>query len=290
MSEKLVEIIYSGLERGFSLDSDTLHFLRSSCGITNEEGLKEFLKDSSLNDGTVYELAIYPDTNFRLEVEQHLPPGGIPEPEITAISEKIISMEPDIFIMAAGEKLQIESTDKKSCILSFIKRLNLEIDLTYLGEKETADSESLYYSIRALLRRRKFFPAGDRGDFMNRLIRLNSAIKTDNEEIIEIAEQVISLLSGREERVFDALEVKKYYYESVISQNEEFAMLLKTWGMEYLMMRKIQPPPVSFDEAVKMIRAIDRITSTVYGLIIPPSDIAIQITINGSGSIPDISG
>jgi len=123
---------------------------------------------------------------------------------------------------------------------------------------------------------------------MKRLLRPDPVIKTTDDEIINLADNAISFLSGREEKVFDALAVKKYYYESVISQIEEFTSLLKIWGMEYLMMKRIQPPPVSFDEAVKMIRTIDRITSIAYGHIIPPSDMAVQVRINSSDPVSDI--
>jgi len=144
LKNKPAEMIYKRLESGFTPDSETLQFLRTSFGVNDEHDLIAFLKDTSLNDGTIYDLVIYPDEKFRIEIEKILSSEGLTEPEIRAISEKIISTNPDIFIATPDEKFRIEGSDKHPCIISFVKKLNLEISLNYLGDKEEGFSENLY--------------------------------------------------------------------------------------------------------------------------------------------------
>ncbi len=55
-----------------------------------------------------------------------------------------------------------------------------------------------------------------------------------------------------------------------------------------LLMKRIQPSPVSAEEAIDSIRTIDRLTSLAYGLIIPPSDIAVHVRLSGDDAVSDI--
>lgn len=276
------------LDSGFKPDMEALHFLKTSYGVNDGDEILEFLSDAALNDGTIYELTVYPDDRFRLEIERIIPAQGITPTDIEVIIA-ILSSEPrqlSLITPAGGFLIDRESVG--SCVSSFIKKLNLELDLGYLGDIPETESDVLYYSSRALLRRRRFSPAWGRGDFMRMLIQQRSVVKTGDEEIPALIERGISLLSGTEGEALDALAAKKYYYESVISRCEEFASLLKSWGMEFLMMKKIQPPAVSVDEAIESIKIIDRLTSMVYGMIIPSSDRGLSLKISHSDSPSDI--
>lgn len=274
--KNLSERICRRLAEGFTPDSDTLHFILSAFGIGSSE-LFSFLNDSSLNDGTIYELAIYPDHGFRKEIERELPASGAGLSVIEKIEKNVSMSAPSILIITDGGTYKLDPGSSGSCVSSFIKKLNLETDLSCTGRGSGTD---LYYSARALLRRKKFEPRGDRGEFIKRLIENAEMEEESPEEIQALLEKALPLLQGTQDKSIDALAVKKYYYESVISQSGEFASMLKTWGMEFLMMRRIQPSPESVEEAVNTIRVIDRLTRTVYGLIIPPSDIAVQMTID----------
>lgn len=278
--KQIAEKISARLDAGFTPDKDALHFLKTSCGVNEEGNLLTFLSDSSLNDGTIYELTIYPDEKFRLEIEKLIPPDGIPHPRLDLIINSLAGKYQSVSLITPAGKFAVDRESCLTCIPSFIKKLNLELDLQYLGDVKDSQSEELYYRSRALLRRRKFLPSGDRGGFMRRLVQHKPAANSSNDELINIIDRGVSFLSGTEEKAFDSLAAKKCYYESVISQCEEFAALLNTWGMEFLMMKKIQPPPVSVDEALESIRTIDRLTSIVYGIIIPASDMGVQISVN----------
>jgi len=284
--DELCRKIRLRLENGFSMDKATLHFMNTSYGVNDAESLLHFLNDRTLNDGTIYELTVYPDDGLRVEIEKIIPAGGLAS-EIESIHDILQERPPSITIITDAGNHIADADSSLFCISNYIKQLNLDHDLLYLGSEADSSSSELYFCSRALLRKKKFIPSGDSGIFMKRMIqyRDKSAHVVD---ILKLIENAVNLLSGNKEKVYDDLVAKKYYFESILSQAEEYSILLKNWGMELLLMRRIQPPPVSKDEAINSIRTIDRLTSIVYGLVIPPSDIAVQMSIDSSQSPADI--
>lgn len=288
ITDIITEKISARLNTGFAPDKDSLYFLSTSYGVNSERELVDFLHDSFLNDGTIYELIVYPDEKFLSDIEKIIPSSGLLRSEIEFINSSLHNKINTLFINIPSEKYFIDTEICPIVISSFIKKLSLDIDVQYLGDPKDSSSEEIYYMTRALLRRKKFLPLGDRGHFMKKIIRYETGIKPGDDILLNLIEKGIDLLSDTNKKTFDILSAKKYFYESVISQIEEFNTLVKTWGMEFLMMKRIQPPPVSIEEAIDAIRTIDRLTTIAYGLIIPPSDIAVQISIDSLISPSDI--
>jgi len=286
--KQITEIILSRIQSGFIPDKETLHFLKTSYGVEYEKDLHNFLNDESLNDGTVYELTVYPDDELRTDIEKLIPTEGLTPAEIDFIHNTLRERSPSISIITKPAVHYIDSENSLHCIENFIRKLNLDIDLQYLATEEMSSSSELYFRSRALLRKKKFSPSGDRGDFMKRLIQHRGVISPGVEETLTLIDKGVSLLAGNRDKAIDELAAKKYYFESVLSQAEEYSDLLKTWGMELLLMRKVQPSPVSADEAIESIRTIDRLTSLVYGFVIPPSDIAVQISVDSLNPSSDL--
>ncbi len=278
--DRIAHLTASRFDRGFSPDADTIHFLRTSYSIESPDDLLKFLDDSTLNDGTIYELAIYPDDEFRLDIEKLITLTGLKHSEIETLNRSITSLSPEIHLITPAGKFFPDTESRVSSIISFIKKLNLDLDFQYIGDPESSTLPDFYFAARALLRKRKFIPCGDRGNFMKILINSLPKSETVLKKMLALTDRAATLLNGREDKSLDALAIKKYYYESVISQAEEFASMLKTYSMEFLMLKKIQPPPVSIDDAIESIQIINRLTSTVYGTIIPASDISVQFSIN----------
>lgn len=285
---RLSETIILRLQTGFKPDNDTLHFLKTSYGVNNENELLDFLNDPSLNDGTVYELTVYPDDGLRVEIEKNIPAEGLTSSEIESIHKNLRERLLSITIITGAGIHNADTDNSLFSISNYIKKLNLEQDLQYLGDKADTSACELYFRSRALLRKKKFIPSGDRSFFMKRMIQYGENAAPDIDDILKLIENAVTLLSGKKEKVLDDLAAKKYYFESVLSEAEEYSILLKNWGMELLLMRRIQPPPVSKEEAINSIRTIDRLTSIVYGLIIPPSDMAVQMRINRDEPVTDI--
>lgn len=285
---EISDIIFLRIQTGFIPDIEALHFLKNSYGVNSDAEIAAFFDDTSLNDGTIYELIVYPDDELRNQIEQLIPAGGFSTSEITIINNRLLEKSPEITIKTDAGKYGLDPGDSSLLVTNYINRLNLDQDLQYIGHVTDASSAELYFRSRSLLRKKKFHPAGDRGSFIKSIIQYRGIVAIPAEDILKLIEKGISLLAGNKDKAFDELASKKYFFESVLSQAEEYSALLKTWGMEMLLMKRIQPSPVSAEEAIDSIRTIDRLTSLAYGLIIPPSDIAVHVRLSGDDAVSDI--
>jgi len=280
--EQITERILARLQRGFKPDSETLHFLKTSYGINTEKELTGFLNDTGLNDGTMYELIVYPDDYLRAAIEKIISPDGLSPSEIETISINTGTAAPSISIITETFVHTVDPDNYLYCINNFIKKLNLDLNLQYVGSLTDATDNELYFSARALLRKKRFLPSGDRGDFMKKIIQHKEVMPSESGDTLMLIDRGASLLSGNKVKALDELAAKKFYFESVLTQDEEYSALLKTWGMEMLLMKRVQPSPISTEDAIDSIRTIDRLTYIVYGFIIPPSDISVQVSIDSS--------
>ncbi|HOP29218.1 MAG TPA: hypothetical protein PKZ64_06595 [Spirochaetota bacterium] len=280
--EQITERILARLQRGFKPDSETLHFLKTSYGINTEKELTGFLNDTGLNDGTIYELIVYPDDYLRAAIEKIISPDGLSPSEIETISINTGTAAPSISIITETFVHTVDPDNYLYCINNFIKKLNLDLNLQYVGSLTDATDNELYFSARALLRKKRFLPSGDRGDFMKKIIQHKEVMPSESGDTLMLIDRGASLLSGNKVKALDELAAKKFYFESVLTQDEEYSALLKTWGMEMLLMKRVQPSPISTEDAIDSIRTIDRLTYIVYGFIIPPSDISVQVSIDSS--------
>ncbi|HPF06260.1 MAG TPA: hypothetical protein PK293_09520 [Spirochaetota bacterium] len=280
--EQITERILARLQRGFKPDSETLHFLKTSYGVNTEKELTGFLNDTGLNDGTIYELIVYPDDYLRAAIEKIISPDGLSPSEIETISINTGTAAPSISIITETFVHTVDPDNYLYCINNFIKKLNLDLNLQYVGSLADATDNELYFGARALLRKKRFLPSGDRGDFMKKIIQHKEVMPSESGDTLMLIDRGASLLSGNKVKALDELAAKKFYFESVLTQDEEYSALLKTWGMEMLLMKRVQPSPISTEDAIDSIRTIDRLTYIVYGFIIPPSDISVQVSIDSS--------
>ena len=280
--KQITEIILTRLQSGFKPDSETLHFLKTSYGVNTGKELTVFLNDTGLNDGTIYELTVYPDDYLRTAIEKLIPSEGLSPSEIEAISIKSGTAAPSISIITETAVHTADPDRSLHCINNYIRKLNLDLDLQYLGSLADTTDNELYFSARALLRKKRFLPSGDRGDFMKKIIQHKEVMPSESGDTLMLIDRGASLLSGNKVKALDELAAKKFYFESVLTQDEEYSALLKTWGMEMLLMKRVQPSPISTEDAIDSIRTIDRLTYIVYGFIIPPSDISVQVSIDSS--------
>lgn len=245
------------------------------------------------------DLASYPPDSFRESVEELIPADGLSAGEIKSIENFYINPAGRIFIMLHSRKVFLTIDESLKCHQRFVKRLNLDIKFNYFTDSSVSAAGNNFYTIRSLLRKKKFIPNDEKSLFMNDLISRYRQVKTDfsimhrsagsdetqfslpatgsfkspgpNNQpgLIDLVNAALEILSSPENRPIDILTEKKYYYENAVNEAEEFTQFLKTYSMDFIMSKRMQPPLISIDEARRMIRMIDRLTSIVYGMVIP---------------------
>lgn len=265
--KEIASAVIDNIKRGFEADSDTINFIRSAYGLSGIDEIVSFIEDGD-DGGTVAGLVSYPEDSFRELIEKFIPADGISSDQIKNIEDLLLESEELCSILISGRKIILSIADSRICLKQFLKKLNLQIPLTYY--RETSETDFNIYPIKAQLRKRKFIENNLNSLFVSDLIYNYNLLKNKTDsEFLSLIEITCRLLSGTDTEPLEVLTEKKYFYENAVMEAEEFSLLMKTYSMEFIMMKRIQPPLISIDEARSIIRLIDRLTSIVYGMIIP---------------------
>jgi hypothetical protein len=262
-------MINSYFAGGLIPDKDTLDFLKSGYGFFETDEIASFLEAGD-DSGAVIEMISYPMDSFREAIEELIPSGGFDDGDIKNIEDLLNSENGKIFINLSERKIFLTEKDSALCRKRFIQRLNLNLTIDYISGTGTSAIEFNIFSARAYLRKKRFSSSAGNCLFLDDLICSYQTVRNGSEEEFRSLFIIAAdILNGSDRKALDILYGKKYFYENAISESEEFARLLKTYSMEFIMLKRIQPPLISVDESRSMIHIIDRLTSIVYGMIIP---------------------
>lgn len=259
--KKISYLIKNELEQGFIPDSDTMHFIKSAYALSEPEEIVWFVEEG-LDSGTIAELCVYPSGIFRDKIEPYIPWQGMTQTEISLIENHLADFNINLFISITDRKIPLTGEDSGKHTCKFIMRLNLGAGFNYL---ETLQDNQIVMKARSILRRKRFVSGIKSREFMTDILKGISA-DSDAEELIGFAADT---LHGSDEDPLEILSDRKYACEMMISEAETFQSLLASYSMEFLMIKRIQPPALSREESVSVMEKIDRLTSAAYGLIIP---------------------
>ena len=262
MNYKLFTLINEHISKGFSPDADTIHFIKSAYGLDGADEIIDFLENSA--DDAILDMISYPPDNFREKIEELIPADGLSLSDIKEIEDSVKISSPECFIFF-NKKIFLSKDDSLLCYKKFIQRLNLNVALNFISRENPPYKSINLLAIKALLRKKKFTPNSGCADFINELINnlINPKTSENNsgEEYLKLIALAADLFNGSDKDPFDILADKKDFYIRTLLEYDEFNNLLKSYSMEFIMMKKIYAPLVGVDEAVNMIKLIDRIIS-----------------------------
>jgi hypothetical protein len=259
------------LAQGLVPDSDLIHFINSAYGINGYEDIAEFISNG-YDSGAVIELISYPSDALRKSVEKFIPDEGIPSENLND-SAYSRTLSGRYFILLENKKIILQENDSLYCCRKLIWRLNLHMNFSYLSGLKNNLSGIDFYDARMLLRKRKFISGKTCRSFMKKLIAGCSSMGTEDASvIIKLINTACALLNNSEEDPADILSVKMDYYKNAYIETVEFSKLLKSYSMEFIMMKKIQPPLITAEEALSKLETISRLLFIVYGVYVPVTE------------------
>ena len=268
-TEKISIRISSYFSAGLIPDNDTLSFIKSAYGLSEPDEISAFIENGD-DSGALIEMLSYPPDSFRESVEELIPPEGLSSSEIKGIENILITGGKRIFILFGNRKIFLSEEDSRTFNKRFLQRLNLELPMDCFNDHDIHSDNINILTVRSFMRKKKFTSNEENYIFINDLIYNYQSVKNSSSAEFKILINASAdFLNGSDRRTIDILSEKKYFYENAILESEEFSRMQKTYSMEFFMMKKIQPPLISADEARSMICIIDRMTSIVYGMIIP---------------------
>ena len=269
---RLSSLISEHLSQGFVLDDDTSHFLKSAYGMNEPDEIIDFLENNI--DDAILDMISYPPDDFRVRIEEFIPAEGLALSDMEKIYDSVNNLSPAGFIRH-NKKIFLSKKDSHDCCKKFMQRLNLNVSLNFISDDNqsnnniNSDYNINIHAVKAILRKKKFGSNNECCDFMNRLVsNLRTGSDNSGEENLKLIDLSCDLFNRSDKDPFDILSEKKHYYIRALLEYDEFNNLLKSYSMEFIMMKKIQAPLVPVDEAVNMIKLIDKITRTAYNTVI----------------------
>lgn len=260
----ILGIVAEYMSRGLTPDDELLHFISSSYGLTDRDEIIEFLSSGS-DAGAVADLLSYPPDDLRKSVEFHIPDEGIPEKLLEEYSD-LHAFSDGCYILLDKKIFYLTEQDSLSCFRKIIRRLNLATGFTYLSGFKDSLIEPDVYDIRVLLRKNKFSSGASCCGFIRDLIAgYNSAGEKSEDELISLVKTAAYLVNKSEMNPYDILSEKNEYYRNAYMEALEFSRLMKSYSMEFIMMKRLQPPLVTAEEALSMMEKIFRMTSLARG-------------------------
>jgi len=257
MNYKLTTLINEHISKGFVLDIDTAHFIKSAYGLDGADEIIDFLENNS--DDAILDMISYPPDNFREKIEELIPADGLSLSDIKEIEDSVNISSPECFIFF-DKKIFLSKDDSLLCYKKFIQRLNFSVPLNFISSENPPDSSINLLAIKALLRKKKFISNSNCSNFINKLVSNLQAVENNSgEEYLQLIALAAGLFNGADKDPFNILSDKKDFYIRALLEYDEFNNLLKSYSMEFIMMKKIYAPLVGVDEAVNMIKLIDRI-------------------------------
>jgi len=252
---KLSSLISEHISNGFPVDMDTLHFIKSAYGLNEANEILNFLENNM--DEAVLDMISYPPDNFREKIEEFIPHAGLSLSAIKKVEDSINVLSPETFIVF-DKKIFLSKSDSLLCHKRFIQRLNLNVSLDFLSNDNPSDNSANRSAVKAILRKKKFTSNIECCNFINELISNLQMVKDNSdEEYLKLIDLSSDIFNGSDKAPLDILSAKKDFYIRAILEYDEFNNLLKSYSMEFIMMKKIHAPLVPVDEAVYMIKLID---------------------------------
>lgn len=267
--ERISSLISSYISRGLEPDTDTLHFINSAYGLTVADEISIFIGNGD-DGGAVVDMISSPSESLREEIESLIPPEGLSADEISTIEKSFATFPVMCPVYFSGRRIILSEADSLFCHKQILRRLNTGISFNYISFPENPAEQFNFFRIRTLLRSKRFITGIENSLFVNDLIQNYREMKNYSfEELYHLILVCTELLNSTEKKPFEIFSEKKYFYENAAAESVEFSRLITTYSMEFIMMKKIQPPLITAEEAHSIINDIDRLTSTVFGMIIP---------------------
>ena len=262
---KLSSLINEHISKGFALDTDTIRFIESAYGLSEANEIADFLENDS--DEAILGMISYPPENFRGKIEKFIPSDGVSLDDIKKIEDSVNTLTQGCFIFF-NKKIPLSKKDSNLCCKKFIRRLYLNVSLNFISNDNLSKNDLNLFAIKALLRKKKFSSNVECSNFINDLIsNLQIAGNDLDEEYLRLIDLLSDFFNGSDKNPFDILAEKRDFYVRALLEYEEFNNLLKSYSMEFIMMKRIRAPIVSVDEAMYIIKSIDKITRIAYKVL-----------------------
>lgn len=266
----VVDILTGYFLSGIRMNDDILSFARSSLNVATPDELMSLVLDEDEYGGGIVDLLFSPDNGIRTEIEQVIPPAGIPIEYHKHINSSVAERIHSVRLYLPGDDNQVLINLSEQMIRRFVKKLHLEKNLEYMGMPfpDNPVKPAMIIRARVMLRSGVFTSTPRREHFIGRL--LPSLMRHDEigeQLVIDCIDFIIRLFRGLGDDIdVDTLLTEKINLNrAIIERKKIFIEYSRASSMEYLMSQKIYDPPESMNSLLRDIVLADIINYVVSG-------------------------
>jgi len=254
----VVNILTAYFFSGIRMNDDILSFARSALNVTTPDELMSLVLDEDEYGGGIVDLLFSPENGIRTEIEQVIPPAGIPIEYHKYINSSVAERIHSVSLHLPGDDDPVVINLSEQMICRFVKKLHLEKNLEYMGIPfpDNPVKPGMFIRARVMLRSGVFTSTPLREHFLGKLF--TSLMRHDEigeQLVIDCLDFIIRLFRGRGEDidVNTLLSDKININRSIIERKKNFIEYSRTSSMEYLMSQKIYDPPESMNSLMRDI-------------------------------------
>ncbi len=274
---QLVEKIKKLTKNGIPPGEKTLFFIESTFGTAAPEFLAPLLCGSDDTEAeTLFELIFFPDEDFQVQLEPHIPPEAFFPADVEILTERLVQEKwaPPI-VLPGGIEIPTSSITS-SAIRQFVCRLNIVRRI----DSRVSRSIAARFSDDGSIRRCRVRLRNGRFPFDSRTVAFLcdffSRLPGSDADVLSLLDITVELLNhtADDTDIYSALMDRKRHCLRMIRQAERCEKDMREQPMEALMLRGVAITSVDTEKLLQQMAAIDRICLAVYGETDPVESVA----------------
>ncbi|MCF8103986.1 MAG: hypothetical protein K9K64_00755 [Desulfohalobiaceae bacterium] len=234
LQEKILEIF----GQGFTISTDTVHFLDSTFGVSEIEGLRQILGQTESSDAeTLREMLFFPEKSQRLQLEPILERKIYQAEDLPLICALIMKKKPEVVFRYLDHDLKIRLTAEPA--RKFVARLGIDKQLEQRTKeciRKTCSRQDAY-EVQVRLRTAPYeLNAGGAAFFRKFLLAFGRT-----KPFWDLFDFVLGFLQecDPDADFQQELQDKKFFLELALKKAEQLERDLKTQPVEILHMQRV---------------------------------------------------
>ena len=258
LEEKIIEV----LRKGFSLSQDTIHYLESTFGVSDIEGLRQILGQTGSSDSeALLEMLFFPERHQRLQFEPILEKHAYQAEDRPRICAGITEKIPEVVFWYRDQELKIKLTPELAA--QYVARLGIEKQVDRQTKEciQKTCSRQDAYAVQARLRAAPCELKAGGAVFFQKFLQAFGRTTS----FWDFFDFVLAFLQecNPDADFQQALEDKKVFLEQALKKAEQLERDLKTQTVEVLLMQRVSILTLDRGKLIHEIEMVEDLLSSL---------------------------
>lgn len=266
--QKAADAIVSLFADGIRLSPDVLHYMNSVAGVQNAAEMRPLLAEPDDCDGqSLCELIFFPDVAQQVRIEPLLENETFDPADVDGLIQRLARTDVQTTLAFPEDADNCRIPVPPYALSQFIRRLHIDREIAPpVAEAISAQIESRATALwlRVKLRNARFAFSAHFSSFICAILANISETEPEFSDMFAFACDSLEEI-GPETDIYLALMDRKRHCGEMIQKARQSEKNLRELPVEALIMKGVNIPCISVDDARRRIDIIDRISIAVFG-------------------------